>query len=182
MSYFAAVPVPIHIGAQLEPLQRSVEQAKWHPTAKMHITLAYFGEIKDPALLDRLSNALATLPSPALDIQLTKPAWQGGLEPKALIVDVHKTPELEALATGCVIVAQRVGAPVKMRSYEPHVTLAYIDQKLTGAGKGEILSWQAENYPTTPLPSWRADMFGLYQSGTRQTDGSYLLHRPYKLG
>ena len=49
---FAAVAVPETIGRALTTRQRGVENARWRPPEALHVTLRFFGDIREDTARD----------------------------------------------------------------------------------------------------------------------------------
>jgi 2'-5' RNA ligase len=127
------------------------------PREKIHLTLAFLGEIAD-ADLERAVEAGDAVRGEAFDLVLdhagsfrkARVAWAGSDRPPAGLVALNQSLR-GALA--------RLSLPVEEREFAPHVTLA---RKI------------ARPLPRTALPqpiSWRADAFSLVKSaGGRYED------------
>ena len=64
---FAALPIPEEIGLALARRQQGVEGARWRPLEALHVTLRFFGEIREDVARD-LDAELSALHAQAFEI------------------------------------------------------------------------------------------------------------------
>ncbi|WP_374472107.1 RNA 2',3'-cyclic phosphodiesterase [Phenylobacterium sp.] len=173
---FAAVAIPEDIGRALQARQKDIEGARWRPLEALHITLRFFGELREDVARD-LDAELAAVGGRPFELVLEGAgAFGDGADIHAVWAGVQENAELRHLARACETAARRAGLKAEGRHYRPHVTLAYTRRP----NPDEVARWiQANNLLKSP-GIW-VDRFGLYSS--RQTkDGSvYRLEAEYRL-
>ena len=181
---FAALSVPDAIAAQIVPLQTGVREAYWHPRENLHITLRFFGEMRedlardlDAALADALS---ASVP---FSIHLHGAGRFGRADPHSLWLGLGESPALHKLAADIERIARRVGLPAQTRKFHPHVTLAALRGTLTqSGGLAQVQAFEARCALFTSS-SWEVRGFGLYSSTVRRGQPSqYRLEADYAFG
>lgn len=174
---FAALSVPSEIGEALIRRQHGLPGARWRPLEALHITLRFFGDLREDVATD-LDEELSGVTGEALDLTLSGAgAFGEGREIHAVWAGVEAGPGLARLAGRCESAARRAGLKADTRNYLPHVTLAYLHRP----EPPDVAAWiQANNLLKSP--PFRLDRFGLYSSW-RSSDGSrYRLEREYPLG
>lgn len=176
---FAAIEVPDGAAARLLALQTRMAGAKWRPRENLHLTLRFFGDVRE-TMFEALGEALeeAALRSRALEITLTGVGAFGGAEPHALIAKAAAEPGLMRLAEDCERAARRAGLKPEARKFAPHVTLAY----LSGAIVADVMAFEAQHALMKPI-AFRAAAFSVYSSWTKKSAPN--LYRPealYPLG
>jgi 2'-5' RNA ligase len=173
---FAALPIPEEVGRALARRQEGVEGARWRPLEAMHVTLRFFGEIREDVARD-LDAELASLRAEPFDIAFEGVgAFGDGSDLHAIWAGVADSRPLNRLARACETAARRAGLKAETRRYRPHVTLAY----LRHADPAEVAAWiQANNLlKSPPIPVTR---FGLYSSFLGGEGAHYRLEAEYPL-
>src|SRR5689334_21151486 len=123
---FAALSIPPEIGRPLQSRQAGVEGARWRPLEALHVTLRFFGELREDVARD-LDGELAAVRGRPFDLELAGAgAFGEGADLNAIWAGVTETPELSRLAGACERAARRAGLKAESRHYRPHVTLAYL--------------------------------------------------------
>ena len=173
---FAALAIPPEIGRALQARQAGIEGARWRPLESLHVTLRFFGEIREDIARD-LDAELTTVTGRPFEIQLEGAGSFGeGADIHAVWAGVAGNGELRRLAEACETAARRAGLKPERRRYRPHVTLAY----LRHADPGEVAAWiQANNLlksPTIPVES-----FALYSSILGNEGSHYRVEAEYRL-
>jgi 2'-5' RNA ligase len=173
---FAALPIPREIGQALAPRQTGVEAARWRPLEAMHLTLRFFGELREDVARD-LDGELAAIRIRAFDLELAGAgAFGDGPDIHAIWAGVVESDPLSRLAKACESAARRAGLKPEGRHYRPHVTLAY----LRHADPAEVARWiQANNLLKSP--PIRVESFGLYSSFLGSEQAHYRLEAEYPL-
>jgi 2'-5' RNA ligase len=173
---FAAVAVPAEIADALATRQQGLEGARWRTTGQLHITLRFFGEIREDLARD-LDAELATVGGGAFDMVLEGAgAFGEGAEIHAIWAGVAENPELKRLAKACETAARRVGLKPETRNFHPHLTLAYLRRPQPD----QVAAWiQANNLLKSP--PIRVDRFGLYSSFLGGEGSQYRLEAEYAL-
>ena len=173
---FAALAISPEIGRALQARQAGIEGARWRPLESLHVTLRFFGEIREDIARD-LDAELTTVTGRPFEIQLEGAGSFGeGADIHAVWAGVAGNGELRRLAEACETAARRAGLKPERRRYRPHVTLAY----LRHADPGEVAAWiQANNLlksPTIPVES-----FALYSSILGNEGSHYRVEAEYRL-
>jgi 2'-5' RNA ligase len=173
---FAALPIPDEIGQALTRRQTGVEGARWRPLDALHVTLRFFGEIREDVARD-LDAELSAVRAAPFEIELTGVgAFGDGPDIHAIWAGVGESEPLRRLAKGCETAARRAGLRAETRHYRPHLTLAY----LRHADPAEVAAWiQANNLLKSP--PIRAASFGLYSSFLGSEQAHYRLEAEYPL-
>ncbi len=173
---FAAIPVPEDIGQGLTRRQQGIDGARWRPLEALHVTLRFFGDLREDVARD-LDAELSTLTARPFEIVLSGAgSFADGGEINAVWAGVEESEPLRHLARACETAARRAGLKVESRQYRPHVTLAY----LRLADPAEVGAWiQANNLLKSPA-IW-VDRFSLYSSWRTKEGSAYALEAEYPL-
>jgi len=173
---FAALAVPVEIADGLVRRQQGLPDARWRPAAAFHITLRFFGEVREDVAAD-LDDALATVVGAPLDLILEGAGSFGeGAHIHAVWAGVQEHPGLRQLAGRCEAAARRAGLKPDSRAYTPHVTLAYLSRP----APHQVAAWLQAN-ALLQSPPFRVDRFGLYSSHLGREGSVYRLERDYGL-
>jgi 2'-5' RNA ligase len=173
---FAALPIPEDIGVALARRQSGVEGARWRPLEALHVTLRFFGEVREDIARD-LDAELTTVRGQAFEIELAGVgAFGEGPDIHVLWAGVAESAPLRRLAKACETAARRAGLRPDARNYRPHLTLAY----LRHPDPLEVAAWiQANNLLKSP--PIRVTSFGLYSSFLGSEQAHYRLEAEYPL-
>lgn len=173
---FAALALPPEIAAALGRRQTGVDGARWRPPESLHVTLRFFGDIREDVARD-LDAELSGLGGRAFDISLSGVgAFGEGRDIHAIWAGVEEDHALVHLAKACETAALRAGLKPEKRHYRPHVTLAYTRQP----DPDEVARWvQANNLLKSP--PIEIDRFGLYSSHASKEGSHYRLEAEYPL-
>jgi 2'-5' RNA ligase len=173
---FAAASIPAEIAAALARRQQGLDGARWRTAEQLHITLRFFGEVREDLARD-LDAELSTIGGGPFEMVLEGAgAFNEGGEINAIWAGVAENPELRRLAKACESAARRVRLKPDTRSFRPHVTLAYLKR----ADPDKVAAWiQANNLLKSP--PIRVDRFGLYSSFLGGEGAQYRLEAEYAL-
>lgn len=173
---FAALAIPDEIGVGLARRQHGVEAARWSPRESLHLTLRFFGDIREDLARD-LDAELVALRAQPFEITLAGVgAFGEGPDIHVLWAGVEASEPLSRLAKACESAARRVGLKPETRVYRPHVTLAYTRHP----DPAEVAAWiQANNLLKSP--PIRVESFGLYSSFLGSEQAHYRLEAEYPL-
>lgn len=173
---FAALAIPEDIGLALARRQSGVEGARWRPLDALHITLRFFGDIREDVARD-LDAELVGVRGQAFDLELSGVgAFGEGPDLSVLWAGVAENEPLRRLAKTCESAARRVGLKPETRHYRPHLTLAY----LRHPDPDEVARWiQANNLLKSP--PIRVESFGVYSSFLGSEQAHYRLEAEYSL-
>jgi 2'-5' RNA ligase len=173
---FAALAVPEEIGLALQRRQDGIDGARWRPLEALHVTLRFFGEIREDVARD-LDAELTQVRGQGFEITLEGAgSFADGADINAVWAGVAESEPLRRLARACETAARRAGLKPDSRHYRPHVTLAYLRRP----DPAEVAAWiQANNLlksPSIPIAS-----FGLYSSFLGSDQSHYRLEAEYPL-
>lgn len=173
---FAALPIPVDIAPGLLRRQYGLEGARWRPAEALHITLRFFGDLREDVAAD-LATELSQVAGEPLTLELAGVgAFGEGADIHAVWAGVEDNPVLRHLARSCETAARRAGLAPDTRVYRPHVTLAYLRRPPGDA----VAHWiQANNLLHSPPFTIRA--FGLYSSWRTDEGSRYRLEQEYSL-
>jgi len=173
---FAALSIPPEIGAALQSRQKGIEGARWRPLEALHVTLRFYGEIRQDIARD-LDAELTTVSGRGFPIRLEGAgAFQDGADVNAVWAGVAESAELRRLAQACETAARRAGLKPEKRDYRPHVTLAYLKRP----DPAEVAAWIQSNNLLQSPDIW-IDRFGLYSSHLGGEGSHYRLEAEYRL-
>jgi 2'-5' RNA ligase len=174
---FAALQIPPEIAEGLIRRQHGLEGARWRPAEAFHITLRFFGDLREDVAAD-LDAELAGVAGRKLTLELAGVgAFAEGEDIHAVWAGVEDHPDLRQLAKSCEAAARRAGLAADKRVYRPHVTLAYLRRP----GGAAVAQWiQANNLIHSP--PFTVGSFGLYSSHQTAEGSRYRLERSYPLG
>jgi 2'-5' RNA ligase len=174
---FAALPIPFDIGEPLQARQTGLPGARWRPLEALHITLRFFGDLREDVAEDLHSN-LSVIAGEAFDLALERVGHFGeGLDIHAVWAGVSESRPLRTLARRCETAARQAGLTSETRAYNPHVTLAYLRR----VEPARVMDWEADNN-LLHSPPFRVRGFGLYSSHQTSEGSRYALEQYYPLG
>ena len=173
---FAALHVPDDIGEPLLGRQQGIPGARWRRLEALHITLRFFGDLRED-VADDLDAELSTVTGAPFDLALEGAgAFGEGRDIHAVWAGVREDPALHALAGRCESAARKAGLKPDSRAYKPHVTLAYLKRP----DPARVAAW-IQGHNLLKSPPWRAASFGLYSSRQGPDGSEYRLEREYLL-
>jgi 2'-5' RNA ligase len=174
---FAAVAVPAEIAHGLARRQTGLEGARWRTAEQLHVTLRFFGEIREDLARDLDAELAAIAGVGPFEIGLQGAgAFGEGRDIHAVWAGVSESSELKHLAKACETAARRASLKADTRHYRPHLTLAY----LRHPEPDRVAAWiQANNLLKSP--PIRVDRFGLYSSVLAKEGSQYRLEAEYPL-
>jgi len=174
---FAALAIPDDVAAALARRQQGLPGARWRPLDALHVTLRFFGEVREDVARD-LDAELTGVAAAPLAISLEGVgAFGEGAHIHAVWAGVAENPALRRLAARCEAAARRVGLKAETRNYRPHVTLAYLRRPEPAA----VAAW-IQGHNLLKSPGFRLDRFGLYSSRQTSEGSAYRLEATYPLG
>jgi len=173
---FAALAIPPQTGQALARRQTGVEGARWRALESLHVTLRFFGELREDVARD-LDGELSAIRAAPFDLELSGVgAFGDGGDIHAIWAGVAESEPLRRLAKACEAAARRAGVKPETRHYRPHVTLAYLRRP----DPAEVARWiQANNLLKSP--PIRIESFGLYSSFLGSEQAHYRLEAEYEL-
>lgn len=174
---FAALRMPADVAAALGRRQSGIDAARWNPRENLHLTLRFFGEVREDIARD-LDAELTAVRARPFEITLSGVgAFGEGADLHVVWAGVERSEPLEQLARACETAARRVGLKAEGRAYRPHVTLAYLKRP----DPAEVGRWiQANNLLKSP--PIRVESFGLFSSFLGGEQAHHRLEAEYPLG
>lgn len=174
---FAAVAIPEDVRRALQRRQDGLPGARWRPPESLHVTLRFYGEVRQDAARDLDAELLAAAGRP-FDLSLQGAgAFGEGDDIHAVWAGVADSAPLRRLARACERAARRAGLKAERRAYRPHVTLAYLRRP----DAARVAAWIQE-HNLLKSPPFRIDRFGLYSSWPTREGSAYRLEAEYPLG
>ncbi|HYE44346.1 MAG TPA: RNA 2',3'-cyclic phosphodiesterase [Caulobacter sp.] len=174
---FAAIAIPHEIAQVLQRAQDGLPGTRWRTAEQLHITLRFFGEVREDRA-DDLDSELSVISAAPFQLDLAGVGHFGEAQDiRAIWAGVAESEPLRALARRCETAARRAGLAADTRAYHPHVTLAYLNRP----DPGRVMAWeQAHNLMRSP--GFMVGRFGLYSSHQTRDGSVYRLERDYRLG
>jgi len=177
MRLFVALDMPWSVREQLAALSGSgIPGARWVPPENFHLTLRFIGDIPSHVARD-VDDALLGLRAKGFSLTLTGMGTfaRGGIS-SALWVGVEKTPSLDHLRAKIETALQRCGLEPERRKFQPHVTLARLDNPAEGKVAAFV---QAHNlFRSGPIP---VEHFTLFSSLLCKDHAVYTPEAEYEL-
>jgi RNA 2',3'-cyclic 3'-phosphodiesterase len=177
MRLFVALDLPWSVREQLAALSGvGIPGAKWVPPENYHLTLRFIGDIPGHVARD-VDDALLAIRTRAFALTLTGLGTfaRGGVS-SALWVRAERTPALDHLRLKIETALQRIGLEPERRKFQPHVTLARLDNPAEAKVAGFV---QAHNlFRTEPMP---VEHFTLFSSILCKDHAVYTPEAEYEL-
>lgn len=164
MRLFAALEPPPAVLAEvvdaLAPVRKDLPDLRWAPVARIHLTVAFYGEVPDRSVDDlgaRLARAAGRHPVLSLGFAGAG-AFPSRRRARILWLGVggDRAP-LVRLAASAAAAGRRLGIDLDGRGYRPHLTVARAKRPYDLVGCVERL----ETYAGTP---WQATELALVRS------------------
>lgn len=174
---FSAIAVPEDLGQALARRQQGLPGANWRPLEALHITLRFFGEVREDVARD-LDAEFSGLGGPGFELSLEGVgAFGEGADIHAVWAGVADSEPLRHLAARHETAARRAGLKPETRTYRPHVTLAYLRRP----EPDRVAAW-IQGHNLLKSPPFFVDRFGLYSSWRTHEGSRYRLEADYPLG
>jgi len=177
MRLFVALDMPWSVREQLAALSGvGIPGARWVPPENYHLTLRFIGDIPGHVARD-VDAALLAIRTRGFALTLTGMGTfaKGGIS-NALWVGVERTPSLDHLRNKIETALQRCGLEPERRKFQPHVTLARLDNPAEGKVAAFV---QAHNlFRTEPIP---VEHFTLFTSLLNKDHAVYTPEAEYEL-
>ena len=136
---FIAIELPEEVRQQLDEIEKQVQArtgetsrraVRWVPTANMHLTLKFLGEVSS-GNIQSLARMLQAEASRHTEFQMTiggLGAFPNMRRPRVIWVGTEAPPELFALQKAIEAETRQLGYPAEDRPFSPHLTLGRISQ------------------------------------------------------
>ncbi|MGA3004571.1 MAG: RNA 2',3'-cyclic phosphodiesterase [Acetobacteraceae bacterium] len=177
MRLFVALDMPWSVREQLAALSGTgIPGARWVPPENYHLTLRFIGDIPGHVARD-VDGALLAIRARGFALTLTGMGTfaKGGVS-NALWVGVARTQSLDHLRNKIETALQRCGLEPERRKFQPHVTLARLDNPAEGKVAAFV---QAHNlFRTEPIP---VEHFTLFSSLLNKDHAVYTPEVEYEL-
>src|ERR1700760_3870178 len=178
MRLFVALDLPWALRDRLAVLAGAgLPGARWGPPADYHLTLRVIGETPGH-VAEEIDVALAGLRARCFSLTLAGlGTFSKGGRSTALWVGVERNPQLEHLQNKIETALQRCGLEPERRRFQPHVSLARLDN----VPEGKLVSYvQAHNlFRADPVP---VEHFTLFSSQLGKEASVYTPEVEYELG
>jgi len=178
MRLFVALDLPWGLRQRLASLAGlGIPGARWVAPENYHLTLRFIGEAPRH-LAAEIDLALAALKAREFALTLTGVGtFAKGGRPTALRVGAERNPTLDHLRGKIETALQRVGLEPERRRFNPHVTLARLDN----AAEVKLAAFvQAHNlFRSEPVP---VEHFTLFSSQLGKEQSVYTAEVEYPLG
>jgi 2'-5' RNA ligase len=178
MRLFVALDLPWMLRERLSILAGSgLPGARWVPPENYHLTLRFIGETPGYRAED-IDTALTGLRARGFSLTLAGVGtFAKGGRSTALWVGVERNPQLDHLQNKIETALQRCGLEPERRRFQPHVTLARLDN----VPEGKLVSYvQAHNlFRAEPMP---VEHFTLFSSQLGKEASVYTAEVEYGLG
>ncbi len=175
---FTALSLPDDVTEVLKRRQSGLPGARWHPIDKLHLTLAFYGEMGERTADDLAAELERAATGGTFEIQLSGVgAFGEGHRLDTLWAGVAANERLGVLAGRCRAAGERAGLRLARREYHPHVTLAYLKPQ---ADPARVAAWITGHNLLSSPPVF-IDRFGLYSSVVTDHGSHYQLEREYWL-
>ena len=145
MRLFVAVDIGDEVRAslalELKALRKTHPDVKWVEPDRLHLTLAFLGEIPDERLSE-ISAAVdrAAKPSVAFSCAVKGLGWFGAeRSPRVVWAGVEEALDLMVLQTGIAEGLRGIGLAPEDRAFHPHLTLGRVKSSSDGVGLAEVL-------------------------------------------
>jgi RNA 2',3'-cyclic 3'-phosphodiesterase len=160
MRLFVGLDLPWELRQRVAILSGGgIPGARWVPAENYHVTLRFIGETPRH-VAEEIDHALADLKAPGFTLTLAGLGiFAKGGRSNSLWVGVERSQQLDHLQSKIETALQRCGLSPERRRFQPHVTLARLDN----AAEGKLASFvQAHNlFRADPVP---VEHFTLFSS------------------
>jgi RNA 2',3'-cyclic 3'-phosphodiesterase len=178
MRLFVGIDLPWELRHRVSALTTTgIQGARWVPPENYHVTLRFIGEVP-PHRAEEIDMALAAIRGRGCDLTLAGVGtFSKGGRATTLWVGVERNPRLEHLQNKIETALQRAGLEPERRRFQPHLTLARLDNtpelKLAGFVQAHNL-FRAE-----PMA---VEHFTLFSSQLGKEQAVYTAEVEYELG
>jgi len=178
MRLFVGIDLPWDLRHRIAALVPSgIPGARWVPPENYHLTLRFIGEVP-PHRAEEIDLSLAALRGKKLELTLAGVGtFSKGGRANTLYVGVDRNQRLEHLQNKIETSLQRVGLEPERRRFQPHVTLARLDN----APEFKLVEFvQAHNLFRSE--TFAVEHFTLFSSQLGKEQSVYTAEVEYELG
>ena len=127
MRLFVALDLPFALREKLSRLAGGLQGARWVPPDNYHLTLRFLGEVSNLVAED-IDQALAALRARRFTLALSGTGtFERSGRTVTLWAGIVREPALDHLQTKIETALQRAGLPAEKRRFQPHISLARVD-------------------------------------------------------
>lgn len=178
MRLFVGLDLPWSLKEQLATLAwAGIDGARWVPIENYHLTLRFIGETPS-YMAEEIDHALLALRARGFALTLAGlGTFSRGGKVSALWVGVARNPDLDHLRGKIETALQRIGLEPERRRFQPHVTLARLDN----VAEARVAGFVAEHnlFRADPIV---VDHFTLFSSRLGKEQAIYTPEVEYELG
>jgi 2'-5' RNA ligase len=132
MRLFVGIDLPFELRRRVALLAGAgIPGARWVPAENYHITLRFIGEAPRH-LAEEIDHALAALQSPSFTLTIGGVGTFGKGRSQMLWLGVERNEAMERLQSKIENTLQRCGLEPERRRFQPHLTLARLDNSSEG--------------------------------------------------
>lgn len=159
MRLFIAIELPADVKRELGGLKVDIPGVRWVPVDKIHLTLAFLGEV-DGAAMERLTGELARVQVTEFQLCFSGTGcFPDRRRPRVLWIGLEPHPRLHQLAERVRDAVLACGVPQEERPFSPHITMARL--KLSPPRECDAF---LDQHKKLKLPALYVREFTLYQS------------------
>lgn len=173
---FTGIKIPQDVKSHISLLYGGLPGARWIEIDNLHITLRFIGDVDDQT--GRVvAEALHQVQEQPFNIKLSGVGCFGGRKPRAVWVDMDKSPELMNLQLAHENQIRATGLPHEGRNFKPHITLT----RLRGHTKSMDVARYLDLNSGFAARSFEVRSFELFSSRPGKGGGPYVVEQTYPL-
>ncbi|MGE5539669.1 MAG: RNA 2',3'-cyclic phosphodiesterase [Gemmatimonas sp.] len=166
---FCAIELPQSLRERLIGLGGGLPGARWVAEENLHLTLRFIGEVPESSF-DDIATTLSTVRAPTFDLTVAGVGhFERGRKPTMLWAAVEANGALTQLHASIESSLRRIGLNSEDRKYQPHITLARLDET---ASRDRVAGFLGANSLFRAAP-FRVEHFVLFSSVLGRTGPSY---------
>ena len=174
---FCAIELPIALRDHLIALGGGFPGARWVPEENLHLTLSFIGEVPESSF-DDIAVALSGTGVPVFDVVVKGMGhFERAHKPTMLWAGVEPNPQLIYLHDRISSSLRRVGIKVDDRQFQPHITLARLDDHVAPERVAGFLRANG----LFRAPAFTVEQFVLFSSVLGHTGPAYRAEAEFPL-